>query len=92
LKQLDEKDCTTAFQASVLVWAVTGGTQVPQELQLCACLATHNGQDSLMNAGMGSSKTMPIALNLLLNNPANNSISLTILPLKHLQIMQVSTI
>jgi hypothetical protein len=50
LHQLGDDDRTTAYRASCLVetlaWAVTGGTQVPQELQLRSCLATHKNQDS----------------------------------------------
>ncbi|KAF9463438.1 hypothetical protein BDZ94DRAFT_1124584, partial [Collybia nuda] len=56
--------------------------------QLRACLATHNRHDSLINAGTGSGKTLPIALNLLLNNPTEANISLTISLLKRLQITQ----
>ncbi|KAF8233987.1 hypothetical protein L208DRAFT_1264260, partial [Tricholoma matsutake] len=61
------------------------------ELQLHACLATFNGQDSLVDAGTGSGKTLPITLSLLLNDPENHFISLTISPLKWLQVTQVST-
>jgi ATP-dependent helicase YprA (DUF1998 family) len=84
LNELSNDDRTTAYRACLLAWAVTGGTQVPRELQLRSCLATHNGHDSLISAGMGSGKTLPIALNLLLDNPADGFISLTISPLKHL--------
>ncbi|KAF8233171.1 hypothetical protein L208DRAFT_1268284, partial [Tricholoma matsutake] len=57
-------------------------------LQLCACLATFNGQDSLVDAGTGSGKTLLIALSLLLDDPANHFVSLTISPLKRLQVTQ----
>jgi hypothetical protein len=90
LNQLSNNDRTTAYRACLLAWAVTGGTQVSQELQLCSCLATHNRHDSLISAGTGSGKTLPIALNLLLDDPADGFISLTISPLKCLQITQVS--
>ena len=90
LATLDDEDTTTAYRACLLAWAVTGGTQVPRELQLRAFLATSKGQDSLIEAGTGSGKTLPIALNLLLDDPADNLISLTILPLKCLQITQAS--
>ena len=90
LHQLVDDDRTTAYRVSCLAWAVTGGTQVPRELQLRSCLATHNNQDSLICAGTGSGKTLPITLNLLLDNPAKGSISLTISPLKRLQITQAS--
>ena len=71
-------DRTTAYWASCLAWVVTGGTLVLRELQLRSCLATDNNQDSLICAGTESGKTLPIALNLLLVNPAHGSISLTI--------------
>ena len=91
LHQLGD-DRTTAYRASCLAWAVTGGTLVPRELQLLSCLDTHNNQNSLICAGTESGKTLslPIALNLLLDNPAHGSIYLTISTLKQLQITQVS--
>jgi ATP-dependent helicase YprA (DUF1998 family) len=89
LAGLANEDRITAARASLLAWAVTRGTQVPRELQLRACLATYHGQDSLLNAGTGSGKTLPIALNLLLDDPSKNGLSLTISPLKRLQITQV---
>ncbi|KAF8221223.1 hypothetical protein L208DRAFT_1329412, partial [Tricholoma matsutake] len=88
LSSLNDKDLTTAYRACLLAWNVTGGTQVPREMQLHVTLATYNGSDSLINAGTGSGKTLPIALNLLLDNPLDNCISLTISPLKQLQVTQ----
>ena len=44
-------------------------------------------QDS---AGTGSGKTLPIALCILLDNPKSNYISITISPLKRLQVTQES--
>ncbi|KAF8220668.1 hypothetical protein L208DRAFT_1070601, partial [Tricholoma matsutake] len=57
-------------------------------LQLHACLATFNRQDSLVDASTRSGKTLPIALSLLLDDPANHFVSLTISPLKWLQVTQ----
>lgn len=88
LETLDKDDKTTAYRAPLLSWSVTGNTQIPRELQLRACLATFSCQDSLVDAGTGSGKTLPIALNLLLDDPANHHISLTISPLKRLQVTQ----
>ena len=89
---LGNDDRTTAHWACLLAWAITGGTQVPREMQLRATLTTYNGYDSLLCAGTGSGKTLLIVLNLLLNNPAENAISLTISPLKWLQVTQAWTI
>jgi len=52
-------------------------------------LATFNGKDSLVYAGTGSGKTLPIALNILLEDPAKKLVTITISPLKRLQITQV---
>ena len=79
---LSNKDQITASRACLLAYAVTGGMQVPREPQLWACLATYHAHDSLIGAGTGSSKTLPIALNLLLDNPWLKKIFLTISPLK----------
>ena len=77
------------FQSLLMLSSLSCGTQVPCEMQLCATLATYNGSDSLVNAGTGSRKTLPIALNLLLDDPSDNGISLTISPLMWLQVTQV---
>ena len=89
LQGLSEDDRLTAHHASLLAWFVTGGTQVPREAQLWSCLATFNSKNSLIYARTGSSKTLPIALNLLLKDLAKKLITLTISPLKWLQVMQV---
>jgi len=84
LQGLSGDDRLTARRASLLVWFVTGGTQVPCEAQLRSCLATFNGKDSLVYTRTGSSKILPIALNLLLEDLAKKLITLTISPLKWL--------
>ena len=89
LARLSEKDQLTAHRACLLTWFVTGGTQVPREMQLQSCLAMFNGKDFLVCAGTGSGKTLPIALNILLDDPARQRITLTISPLKRLQTTQV---
>ena len=89
LEELQQDDKITASRACLLSWAVTGGTHIPRELQLRACLAAYKGQDSLIGAGTGNGKTLPIVLNLLLDDPKDAGISLTISPLKRLQVTQV---
>ena len=44
----------------------------------------------LVSAGTGSGKTLPIALNVLLDDPDNNHVTLTLSPLKRLQVTQES--
>ncbi|KAF8873123.1 hypothetical protein BD779DRAFT_1425746, partial [Infundibulicybe gibba] len=59
-------------------------------IQLQAALATFHGHDSLLCAGTGMGKTLPTAISLLLDDPADNTISITISPLKRLQITQAN--
>ncbi|KAF8886086.1 hypothetical protein CPB84DRAFT_1685195 [Gymnopilus junonius] len=59
-------------------------------MQLRVVLVNHHGKDMLIAAGTGSGKTLPIALSILLNDPDAHSITLTISPLKQLQVMQES--
>ncbi|KAF8229371.1 hypothetical protein L208DRAFT_1286947, partial [Tricholoma matsutake] len=58
-------------------------------LQLHAWLAAYKGQDFLIGAGTRNGKTLPIVLNLLLNDPKDGGISLMISLLKRLQVTQV---
>ena len=64
--------------------------QIPREMQLRAVLADQHRRDSLVYAvnGAGSGKTLPIALNILLDNPSDHKITLTISLLKRLQSTQ----
>jgi hypothetical protein len=73
LESLSDEDRTVCFRASIICWAITGRAIVPREFQL---------RTALIAAGMGSGKTLPIALCILLDNPADNFITLTISPLK----------
>ena len=92
LDSLNEQDQLMACCACLLAWYMTGGKQVPRQAQLESCLATFNGKDSLVYAGTGSGKTLPIALNILLEDLEKQLIAITISPLKQLQITQVCTL
>ncbi|KAF8807127.1 hypothetical protein BYT27DRAFT_7098748 [Phlegmacium glaucopus] len=59
-------------------------------MQLRAVLADSQGCDALVAAGTGSGKTLPMALCILLDDPSANLITITISPLKHLQVTQES--
>ncbi|KAF8906796.1 hypothetical protein CPB84DRAFT_1675288 [Gymnopilus junonius] len=57
-------------------------------MQLHAVLADFHHLDSLISAGTGSGKTLPTALKILLDNPADNLVTITLSPLKRLQVTQ----
>jgi replicative superfamily II helicase len=57
-------------------------------MQFRVVLASQNGKDCLVSAGTGSGKTLPIALNALLDDPLKNPATLVLLPLKRLQVTQ----
>jgi hypothetical protein len=82
LESLLEEDKTVCFWASMICWTVTGWAMVPWEMQLWTVLADFDGWDALIAAGTGSKKTLPIALCILLNNHADNFITLTKLDFK----------
>jgi len=71
LNGLAEKDLATCLLVSLICWFVTGGTQVPWAMQLKAVLADQQRKETLIAAGSpgtGSGKTLPIALNFLLDD------------------------
>ncbi len=88
LESLEEADRVICFRTTLLCYCVTGGTQVPREMQLRSVLADKHGKDSLVAAGTGSGKTLPIALNMLLDDPSKKLVTLTLSPLKRLQSTQ----
>jgi len=88
LDSLDVGDQVICFRASLICYGVTGSTQVPREMQLRAVLADQHRKDCLVAAGTGSGKTLPMALNMLLDDPNQELITLTLSPLKRLQATQ----
>jgi hypothetical protein len=90
LATLDDNDLTLCYRVAIIRYGVTVSIQVPQEMQLKAVLSGYHGKDTLVSAGTGSGKTLPIALNVLLNDPDKQLITLTLSPLKCLQVTQES--
>ncbi|KAN0128855.1 P-loop containing nucleoside triphosphate hydrolase protein [Lactarius tabidus] len=91
LDTLDEDDMAICYRAALICYSITGSAQVPREMQLRVVLANQNGRDCLVSAGTGSGKTtLPIALNALLDDPDKSLVTLTLLPLKRLQMTQES--
>lgn len=90
LDTLDEDDMAICYRAALICYSVTGSAQVPREMQLRVVLASQHGGDCLVSAGTGSGKTLPIALNVLLDDPDKSLVTLTLSPLKRLQVTQES--
>jgi replicative superfamily II helicase len=88
LATLDDDDLTVCYRAAIICYGVTGSVQVPREMQLKAVLSDYHGRDTFVSAGTGSGKTLPIALNVLLDDPDKNLVTITLLPLKRLQVTQ----
>ncbi|KAF6749455.1 P-loop containing nucleoside triphosphate hydrolase protein [Ephemerocybe angulata] len=85
VESLPEVDQTICLRAALVLWATRGGGYVPREMQLRAILGDRHRQDVNVTAGTGSGKTLPIALNILLDDPAHQYITITFSPLKRLQ-------
>ena len=89
-KSLSNEDRTVCYRAAMICWAVTMSTMVPREMQFRVVLSDFQRRDCLIAAGTGSGKTLPIALCLLLDDPSANPLTITISPLKQLQVTQES--
>ena len=90
LASLSTGDRTVCYRVAMICWTVTGSTMVPREMQLRTVLSDYQKRDCLIAAGTGSGKTLPIALCILLDDPAEKPITITISPLKRLQVSQES--
>ena len=83
-------DRTICLRSSLVCWSVSQGRIVPREMQLRSILADQRGRDSLISAGTGSGKTLPIALCTLLDDPAKKKVTIVVSPLKRLQKSQAN--
>ncbi|KDR79157.1 hypothetical protein GALMADRAFT_63303 [Galerina marginata CBS 339.88] len=90
LRELAALDRAICLRSSLVCWAVTQGKIVPREMQLRSILADQRGRDSLISAGTGSGKTLPIALCTLLDDPAKKKVTIVVSPLKRLQKSQAN--
>jgi RAD3-like DEAD/DEAH box helicase len=88
LSSLEDTDKIFCWRAILVCYMVSQGQQIPREMQLRAVLADHHGLDCLIAAGTGSGKTLPTALKILLDDPADALITITLSPLKRLQVTQ----
>ena len=90
LNSLSADDKTVCLWAIMICWVMSKMTMVPREMQLRVVLADVHVKDALVVAGTGSGKTLLIALCILLDDPTANYLSITIYPLKRLQVTQES--
>jgi ATP-dependent helicase YprA (DUF1998 family) len=88
MESLSPSETTDTLLACLLVWTLSGGTEVPREFQITASLAAISGKDSVVKAGTGSGKTLAMVIPMLLR-PC--SMAIVVSPLKRLQSSQVST-
>ena len=88
LSSLEDANLVICWRAILICYTVTHGQQIPREMQLRAVLADHHGLDCLISAGTGSGKTLPTALKILLDDPAAALTTITLSPLKRLQVTQ----
>jgi ATP-dependent helicase YprA (DUF1998 family) len=87
IDSLDDTHRKISLKALLLVYFASKCTIVPRQYQLEANNALEDGRDILVDSGTGSGKTLcQIIPNLL--HP--NTTSITISPLKRLQILQAS--
>lgn len=87
LSGLSNEDHILALRACLLVFTVTRGRLVPHDLQLKAGVAAATGKETFVIARTGWGKTLCIAIPILLRP---DRISITVSPLKRLQMMQVT--
>ncbi len=83
---LSDQDQITAYRACLLVYVASRAKIVPRAGQIQAALCSIHGKDSIVIAPTGWGKTLCIVIPLLL---FPGTISMTISPLKRLQMMQV---
>ena len=88
LDGLNDFDRTICQRAILLCYVITQKEQIPREMQLRAVLADKQGLDCLISAGTGSGKTLPTALKIMLDNPKDYLTTITLSPLKQLQVTQ----
>ena len=84
----DHADKIFCWRAVLICYMVTLGQQIPREMQLRALLSDHHGLDCVIASGTGSGKTLPTALKILLDDPAAGLTTITLSPLKRLQVTQ----
>ena len=79
LATLNDDDSTIRTgRAAIICYGITDSAQVPCEMQLKAVLSDCHGKDTLVSARCGSDQTLPIALNVLLDDRDKQLITLTL--------------
>ncbi|KAJ7120720.1 P-loop containing nucleoside triphosphate hydrolase protein [Mycena crocata] len=84
---LNDKSQTIAFLSTLLVYFYSQGRMIPRQYQLESTDAFSKGLDSLVDSGTGSGKTL---CQILPNLLWPTTTSMTVSPLKRLQILQAA--
>ncbi|KAF9044154.1 hypothetical protein BJ165DRAFT_183243 [Panaeolus papilionaceus] len=91
INSLTPEERVFCHRASLVCWYATSKTQVPRKMQLRTMVAEiFHKNDVLVSAGTGSGKTLPVALAVLLQDPDDHRITITVSPLKRLQSTQAN--
>ena len=85
LQDLSDEDRILCYRAIMISWGASQPTMVPTEMILRVVLADRHGKDALVQAERSNGYQLAIALCILLDDPAENSITITISPLKRIQ-------
>ena len=88
INSLDENHQNIALRACLLVNLTSKCRIIPQQYQLEASNGLEDGRDIIVDSGTGSGKTLCVIIPNLLHL---NTTSMTIFPLKRLQILRVRT-
>lgn len=85
---LDEQDQYLCFLAMLVCWALCA--KVPRPMQLQFILADCKKRSGiLVSAGTGSGKTLPMAIVIHMDDPEKKWLTITLSPLKRLQLTQL---
>ncbi|KAJ3550829.1 hypothetical protein NMY22_g203 [Coprinellus aureogranulatus] len=85
LEKLEERERVFSLRVCILVWIASEETIIPKPGQLELVLCFLYDRNSILVAGTCFGKTLTIIIAILLEDPADGTVTLVISPLKRLQ-------